>query len=51
VEAKLNKAGIIGLIGRENFFKEFEDVVAICKQFADHAAQKSDAKIVLGGKS
>jgi SulP family sulfate permease len=51
VESKLDKAGLIELIGRENFFKEFEDVVAICRQFGDSDTETVEEKIVLAGKS
>ena len=32
VEAKLEKAGIVELVGRENFFKEFPDAIARCRE-------------------
>jgi sulfate permease, SulP family len=31
VEGKLQKAGIIDLIGRENFFKTFADAMQACR--------------------
>jgi SulP family sulfate permease len=35
VEGKLGKAGIIDLVGRDNFFKAFPEAIAACQKLAE----------------
>ncbi|BAW80159.1 sulfate permease and related transporter [Candidatus Nitrosoglobus terrae] len=42
VEAKLEKAGIIELIGRHNIFKEFSEAIAVCQSLSNQENSQSN---------
>ncbi len=44
VQAVLEKAGIVNLVGSENCFRELSDALAVCRQLAEHDSRMAKGK-------
>jgi SulP family sulfate permease len=51
VAAKLEKAGIVDLVGADNFFKHFTEAVAVCRKLAETDPEMAKGRTVVLSES